>query len=87
MENENKEYITFMVTASDGSEVELAVTDEFEFEKKAYVAAGRVMGDEIDPEGIFIYRVKDGEEFAVEKIHNHVEYEKVARAYLQMEEE
>lgn len=87
MAEEFKEYITFTVTASDGSKVELAVIDEFEFEKKAYVAAARVIDDAIDEEGIFIYKVKAGDEFAVEKITNHVEYEKIANAYMQMDEE
>ena len=39
MENSFEEYVTFYVTAKDGSEVEMAVVDEFDFEKKHYVAA------------------------------------------------
>ena len=35
MENEFQEYVTFHVTARDGSDVELAVVDEFDFEDKA----------------------------------------------------
>ena len=31
MENNFEEYITFHVTASDGSDVEMAVMDEFDF--------------------------------------------------------
>ena len=32
--NDTQEYITFTVTTKDGAEVEMAVVDEFEFEKK-----------------------------------------------------
>ena len=34
MENEFNEYLTFHVTAKDGSDVEMAVVDEFDFENK-----------------------------------------------------
>ena len=37
MENEFQEYVTFHITARDGSDVELAVVDEFDFEDKHYV--------------------------------------------------
>lgn len=80
-----KEYVTFMIKTSDGNEVELAVVDEFEFEKKNYVAAAKVEGDTIDGNGVFLYKVKDTEEFQVEKITNHIEYEKIAKAYMEME--
>lgn len=84
---EMNEYVTFQVTTSAGEEVELAVVDEFTFENKNYVAAARITGDTIDEEGIFIYKVKLGEEdFTVEKIRNHVEYEKIARAYMELGE-
>lgn len=33
MENEYQEYVTFHVTAKDGFDVEMAVVDEFDFEK------------------------------------------------------
>lgn len=84
--DEFNEYVTFMVAASDGTEVEMAVIDEFEFENKNYVAAARVEGDTIDEDGIYIYRVKAGEEFEAEKITNQVDYEKIAQAYLDMAE-
>lgn len=80
-----EEYITFMITSSTGEEIEMAVVDEFQFENRDYVAASRVVDDTIDQEGIFIYRVKPGDEFAVEKINNKIDYEKVARAYMDME--
>lgn len=86
MENESREYITFTVTTSDGSEVELAVIEEFEFEKKEYVAAARVVGDEIDMDGVYLYKVKPGTEFGVEKILNQVEYQRIAKAYQDMED-
>lgn len=87
MEEEFKEYITFRVTTGDGTEVEMAVVDEFEFEHKNYVAAAKVNGDTIDEEGIFIYRIKATEEdFSVEKITNKFEYEKVSKAYIELED-
>ena len=80
-----EEYITFMITSSAGEEIEMAVVDEFQFENRDYVAASRVVDDTIDQEGIFIYKVKAGDEFAVEKINNKIDYEKIARAYMDME--
>ncbi len=80
-----EEYITFMITSSTGEEIEMAVVDEFQFENRDYVAASRVVNDTIDQEGIFIYKVKAGDEFAVEKINNKIDYEKIARAYMDME--
>lgn len=85
MDNEFKEYITFVVNTKDGQEVEMAVIDQFEFEKKAYVAAALVHGDTVSDEGCFIYRVKVGEEdFKVEKITNQIDYNRVAEAYMEM---
>lgn len=84
--NEFEEYVTFMVELSAGEEVEMAVLLEFEFENKEYVAAGRIENDEIQ-EGIYLFKVKDGEEFAVEKLRNKFEYDKVSRAYLEMLDE
>lgn len=93
MSEENKqefeEYVTFFVTAQDGSEVEMAVVDEFEFEKKNYIVAAKIVGDEIDEEGQYIYRCRmvDGEEgFKAEKITNAIDYEKVVNAYMEMED-
>lgn len=84
---EFKEYATFTTTTSDGEEFEMAVVDEFEFENKNYVAAARVVEDTIDEEGLYIYKVKISEDdFTVEKINNKVDYEKIARAYMEMSE-
>lgn len=89
-ENQNeegfKEYATFTITTSAGEEVEMAVVDEFEYEHKNYVAAARIIDDGIDEEGLFIYRVKVGEDdFKVEKITNKFDYDKVVNAYMEME--
>lgn len=85
--DETKEYVTFTVTSAAGEEVELAVVDEFEFEHKTYVAAARIIDDAIAEEGIYIYKVKLSEDdFAVEKITNKIDYEKVAAAYMEMED-
>ena len=87
MTEETKEYVTFMISDKEGNEVELAVVDEFEFEHKNYVAAAKIEGDTISLEGIYIYRVRAGEEFAVEKITNQIDYQKIAEAYMEMENE
>lgn len=85
MENEFKEYITFVVNTKDGDEVEMAVIDQFEFENKNYVAAALVDGDTVSDEGCFIYRIRVGEDnFKVEKITNQIDYKRVAEAYMDM---
>ncbi|MCR4695540.1 MAG: DUF1292 domain-containing protein [Pseudobutyrivibrio sp.] len=85
MDNEMREYITFVVPTKDGDEVEMAVIDQFEFENKSYVAAALVDGDTVNTEGCFIYRVRVTEDdFKVEKIHSQVDYNRVAAAYMDM---
>lgn len=87
MEKEFNEYITFHVTAKDGSDVEMAVVDEFEFEHKQYVVGAVVEGDTILEDGLYIYRsIINGDDFTVEKIEKEFEYKKVAKAYMEMEE-
>ena len=49
MENEYREYATFHITAKDGSDVEMAVVDEFDFEDKHYVVGAVVKDDTILP--------------------------------------
>lgn len=89
MENTDRmeEYITFHITASDGRDVEMAVVDEFEFEHKNYLVSAVVENEEILDDDRFIYRVKltrdDG--FAVEKIPDMKEYERIAEAYMELE--
>lgn len=87
-QNEEKEYVTFTIETMAGGTAELAVLYEFEYEKKVYVAAGLVEGDTINTDGVYIYRAKETEDgFKAEKITNHVEYERVAKAYAEMIEE
>ena len=89
MTAEYNEYVTFTVTTKDGSEVEMAVVDEFDFEKKHYVVGALVKDDEIDDNGRYIYKcvMSDGdEEFKVEKITREFEYNRIAEAYMSMEE-
>lgn len=82
-EQENyQEYATFTTTDREGNEIEMAVIDEFDFEHKSYVAAARIVGDAIDEEGLYIYRLRLGEDdFTVEKIESAEEYQKIAEAY------
>lgn len=86
MENGYNEYYTFHITAKDGSDVEMAVVDEFEFEKKPYIVGAVVKDDQIMDDGRYIYRytMKAGEIIA-EKITSPTEYEKVVKAYMEME--
>lgn len=83
-----KEYATFTVTSKDGEEVELAVVDEFDFEHKHYVVGALIEGDTINEDGLFIYKAKITEDdFTVEKIANKLDYEKISKAYMEMDEE
>lgn len=81
-----EEYITFHVTAKDGSDVEMAVVDEFDCDHKHYVVGAVVKDDVIDEEGQYIYRCKvQGDDFTAEKITDGKEYEAVVKAYMEME--
>lgn len=81
--SEVEQYTIFNTETSTGETVEMAVLDEFEFENTEYVAAGLIKEDTIQ-EGIYLYKVKNSEEFAVEKLRNKFEYDKVSKAYLEM---
>ena len=87
MQEEFKEYATFVTTNKDGNEIEMAVMDEFEFEHKNYVVGALIEGDTVNEEGFYIFRVKEmGDEIKTEKISNPTEYQKIAQAYMQLEE-
>ena len=87
MEKEFNEYITFHVTNKDGADVEMAVVDEFDFENKHYVVGALVEGDAINEDGLYIYRsVIEGDDFKVEKIAREFDYNRIAKAYMEMEE-
>ena len=87
MENEFQEYATFVVTTRDGSKAELAVVDEFEFENKQYVVGALIEGDVINDDARYIYEadVKD-DELVVKKIAKEFDYNRLANAYLHMED-
>ena len=87
MENEFQEYATFVVTTRDGSKAELAVVDEFEFENKQYVVGALIEGDVINDDARYIYEadVKD-DELLVKKIAKQFDYNRIANAYLHMED-
>ena len=88
MENNFEEYVTFHVTASDGSDVEMAVVDEFDFENDHYVVGAVIVDDTIDDEGRYIYKsVIKGDTFTVEKIKREFDYKRIAEAYMSMDEE
>lgn len=84
---EYNEYVTFHVTSKDGADIEMAVVDEFDFENKHYVVGAVVANDEILDDGRYIYRcILDGEEFTVQKITREFEYNRIAEAYINMED-
>ena len=88
MEKDFNEYITFTITAKDGAEVEMAVVDEFDFENKHYVVGAVIENDTIREDGLYIYRsVIEGDDFKVEKITREFEYQRIAEAYMEMEDE
>lgn len=88
MEHNFEEFVTFHVTASDGSDVEMAVVDEFDFEGDHYVVGAVVKDDTIDEEGRYIYKsVIKGDTFTVEKIKREFDYKRIAEAYMCMDEE
>ena len=88
MEHEFQEYVTFHVTAKDGTDVEMAVVDEFDFEKEHYVVGAIVEDDTINDDGRYIYRsVMNGDDFTVEKIKREFDYKRIAEVYLRMLEE
>jgi len=85
-DNDSQEYITFTVTTKDGAEVEMAVVDEFEFEKKHYVVGALIENDVVKEDGFYIYRsVFKGDDFSVEKITGQTEYQKIAEAYMNLQ--
>ena len=79
-----EEYTVFKTRSSNGSEIEMAVIEEFEFENKTYVAAALVEGDTIKSDGLYIYRSKiENGEFKAEKIHSQVDYQRICDAYME----
>lgn len=87
MENGYNEYATFHIKAKDGSDVEMAVVDEFDFEDKHYVVGAVVKDDTIMDDGRYIYQgIVNGDDFTVEKIKREFDYNRIAKAYMEMEE-
>lgn len=88
MEEIFEEYVTFHVTASDGSDVEMAVIDEFDFVDKHYGGRCSCHSDTIDDEGRYIYEsIIDGDDFTVKKIAKEFDYRRIAQAYVDMDED
>ena len=86
MHDEVREYVTFMTTNKDGNEIEMAVVDEFEYEHKPYVVGALIEDDIVNEDGLFIFKLKSAEdEIVVEKITNPEEYQKIAQAYMDMD--
>ena len=87
MQEEVRQYAIFTTTNKEGAEIEMAVVDEFQFEHKNYVVGALVEGDMIKEEGVFIFRLKEtGDSIEVEKIADAAVYERIAKAYMEMED-
>ena len=84
MENNNEfqEYETFIMEVG-GEETEFAILDDFTMGKDAYVAAGKVIDDEISDEGVYLFKCFDNGD-TIEKITDAEEYEKVAAYYVEL---
>lgn len=82
----DKEYITFTDKLDDGSEIEMAVIEEFEFEQKYYVASALVEDDAVNENNIFIYRLRPNgkDDYSFERIADEKEFERVSKAYMYM---
>ena len=88
MEQGYQEYVTFEVTTKEGTVIEMAVVDEFDFEKEHYVVGAIIEGDTINDDGRYIYRsVMNGNDFTVEKIKKEFDYRRIAQAYMSIEED
>ncbi len=86
-EYEEVEFVTFETTTKDGETVEMAVVEAFEFEKINYAACARVINDEIDMDGLYLFRIiGEDDDFKAEKITDEEEYAKVSKAYLELED-
>ena len=86
MENNVQEYVTFETTTKDGTSIEMAVVDEFEYKKQHYVAAAVINDDMINEDELYIYRsILSEDDFSVEQITDLKEYEEIANAYLYMQ--
>lgn len=87
MEQEYNEYVIFTTTTKDGAEVEMAVVDEFDFEGKHYVVGALIKEDTILNENLYIYQsIIEKDSFRVEKIKREFDYNRIAQAYMHMDE-
>ena len=88
MADEVREYVTFTVKNRVGQDIEMAVMDEFEFERRQYVVGALIENDTINEDGLYIYRaiVKD-DDFTALKIEDPKEYKDVIAAYAAMQKD
>lgn len=87
MEKGFDEYVIFTVTDKNGTEIEMAVVDEFDFEDEHYVVGAVIEEDTIKDDAQYIYRaIIEKEGFTVEKIRREFDYNRIAEAYMEMEE-
>lgn len=78
------EYEIIKIELRDGSQGEFAIVDRFEYKEKNYVVVAQVKGDEIAPEGRYIYLAQESEdEITVTELTADI-YEKVAEYYMSM---
>ena len=70
----------------EGKDVELAITDEFDFEDKHYVLCAEVEGDMLNEEdGVYLFRaICEGDDITVETIESEEEYNRIVDAYYEI---
>lgn len=84
-QEEFEEYETFMTETRAGKEVEMAIVDRFEVDGKNYIAAALIENDQINMDGLYVYRSKKiGDELQIMQIEDEKEYAKVTEAYSKM---
>ena len=72
------------IPLEDGTEMECAILDQFEYEGQGYVLLSPVEGEEIQ-EDMFIYRYEeDGDDIIIDYIDDEKELEAVASFYDQL---
>lgn len=86
MENQEFFELETFTLEMDGKEVELAITDEFEFEEKQYVLCAEIEGDMVNEEdGLYLFRaISEGDDITVETIESEEEYNRIVEAYYEM---
>ena len=78
---------TITIPLADGSDLECAIMDEFEFEGQGYMVLSPIEGEEIGDD-LYLYRcTEDGDDVTLDYIEDEAELERVAAYYDHLMEE